>query len=114
MQTSAQTFAWAPAPEAQGDTTFAVRKATFGDGYTQSVADGINNRSESWPLTFVGGYAKISAIKAFLDGMQGYRAFYWTPPMGAQALFRCEKYSRVAHTGTVYTLTATFEQSFAP
>lgn len=107
-------FKWAPAPEAQGDTTFSVDKAAFGDGYTQAVANGINNQSDSWPLTFVGSLAKVSAIKAFLDDKKGYKAFYWTPPMGTQLLFRCEKYSRIVHTGTVFTLTAQFEQTFAP
>jgi phage-related protein len=114
MADEIQTFTWAPAPEPQGDTTFNVSKATFGDGFEQSAANGINNQSDSWPLTFTGAYDKIAAIKAFLDDKQGYKAFYWTPPMGAQALFKCEKYSRVAHTGTVFTLTAQFDQKFAP
>ena len=109
-----ETFRWAPAPQAQGDTTFAVRKASFGDGYVQAVANGINNRSESWPLTFVGDYVKITAIKAFLDARGGSQSFYWTPPMGTQTLFRCEKYSRIMHSGMVCTLMATFEQSFTP
>jgi phage-related protein len=114
MTDAIETFTWAPALEAQGDTTFNVLSAAFGDGYTQAAANGINNQSDSWPLTFVGTYQKIADIKAFLDDKQGYKAFYWTPPMGVQALFRCEKYSRIAHTGTVFTLTAQFDQTFAP
>lgn len=108
------TFNWSPSPEASGDTTFNVFEAAFGDGYTQATANGINNQSDSWPLTFVGNITKLSAIKAFLDDKQGCKSFYWTPPMGEQGLYRCKKYSRIAHTGTVFTLTAQFDQHFAP
>jgi len=108
-----QIFAWAPAVELQIDGAFSVSSAQFGDGYKQRSADGINNESQSGPLSFVGDGAKIAAILAFLRARKGSIAFYWTPPLGAQGLYTCEKYSVVSHGGGAYTLTATFEQTYS-
>jgi len=105
-------FTWAPSLEVVGTTTFAVRTAQFSDGYSQAVADGINNRSDSWPLTFVGDTAKATAIKAFLDALQGYQSFLWSPPLRAQGLFRCSSYTYQPHGAGVYTITAIFQEVF--
>ncbi|WJF92005.1 phage tail protein [Paraburkholderia bonniea] len=109
-----ETFGWSPAPGPQGETTFAVRRAQFGDGYAQRVPDGINSRSDSWPVTFTGSREKIEGIKAFLDRHAGASAFFWTPPLGSGALFVCSRYSPVAHTAGTFALSATFEQTFNP
>ena len=96
-----------------GETIDAVRTAQFGDGYSQAVADGINSTADTWPLTFSGTGAYVGAIKSFLDSLQGYRSFYWTPPLRAQGLFRCVKRSTPQpHGGDAYTLTATFQEVF--
>ncbi|RSK77852.1 phage tail protein [Pandoraea apista] len=108
------TFIWSPRADASGDTTFAVRKAQFGDGYEQRVADGLNNQRSSYQLTFVGDAAKISAILAFLDAHAGAKSFFWTPSLRPQALFVCEKYSDPVKDGSIYTISATFDQTFAP
>ena len=81
-------FNWTPQVDPQGQTTFRVRSAQFGDGYTQSVGDGINNRVDSWPLSFEGDAAYVQPIKDFLDSHAGAQSFQWTPPLGAPALFR--------------------------
>lgn len=109
-----QTFTWAPAPELQMDGTFTVLKSQFDDGYAQRVPDGINNEALTGPLSFTGNSTKIAAILAFLRAHKGATAFYWTPPLGTQGLYTCEKYSTVTHTRDSHTLTATFEQTFAP
>lgn len=107
-----QAFEWAPAVDAAGDATFLVRSAVFGDGYQQDVADGLNNRSESWPLTFIGNEAKTRGIMDFLDWHGGWRSFQWTPPLGKPGLYKCKAYNRTAHGAGAYTVTATFTQSF--
>lgn len=104
-------FEWPPAVDVQGDATFAVRTAKFGDGYQQDVADGINNRSESWPLTFVGNEAKTKAIMDFLNWHAGWRSFQWTPPLGKPGLYKCATYNRQAHGAEAFTVTATFAQA---
>lgn len=109
-----QTFTWSPALDVTGTTTFLVREAVFSDGYSQSVADGINNQSDNWPLTFSGNSAYIAPIKAFLDALQGYQSFYWTPPLRAQGLFRASTYTNQPHGADTYTLTVTFTEAFSP
>ncbi len=111
----ADTFIWVPTVAGlSGDATLLVRKAQFSDGYAQRVADGINNRSSTYNLTFVRDAVTIAAIMAFLDAHAGATAFLWTPLLRPQALFTCEKYSEPTKDGLVYTLSATFYQTFAP
>ncbi len=109
-----EVFSWCPKVEPVGTTSFRNKSAKFGDGYEQRAKDGINNRSESWPLTFVGGQLKIMEIKGFLDARAGADPFYWTPPLGAQALFRCDSYQTSPLGAGIFSLTATFEQAFHP
>ncbi|WP_419689148.1 phage tail protein [Burkholderia theae] len=109
------TFIWSPTVEGfGGDTTLRVRKAEFGDGYTQRAGDGLNNRLTPYNLRFVGKADKISAILAFLDAHAGAVSFFWTPPLRPQARFVCEKYTEPVKNGNVYTITAQFEPTFAP
>lgn len=109
------TFTWVPTVAGlSGDTTLKTRKAQFGDGYAQRVADGLNNRSSTYQLQFVGAAEKLGAILAFLDAHAGATAFYWTPLLRSQALFTCEKYTEPTKDGDVYTMTAQFDQTFAP
>lgn len=111
----ADTFNWVPAvSNLSGSATLRVRKAQFGDGYAQRIPDGINNRASSYNLMFVGDAATIGAILAFLDAHAGATSFYWTPLLRAQALFTCEKYSEPTKDGSAHTITATFDQTFAP
>jgi len=107
-------FVWSPKINATGTTKFDVLVAPFGDGYKQTAANGINNRTESWPLTFVGDEEKIKAIKRFLDARQGAESFWWTPPLSDPILVKAGEYATTPNGGGVYTLTVTFEQDFQP
>lgn len=108
------TFTWKPTGQPAGSVQLRVRSAQFGDGYSQEVADGINNKTQSWPLTFTGTKAEMQAIIDFLDERAGWQAFYWTPPVGAQGYYKCASYSPAPVGGPVYTVAATFEQRFRP
>lgn len=109
------TFIWSPTVQGfGGDTTLRARKAQFGDGYAQRVADGLNNRQSTYYLRFVGKADKIAAILEFLDAHAGATSFYWTPLLRPQGLFVCEKYTEPTKDGDVYTMTAQFEETFAP
>lgn len=112
----ADTFTWVPTvANFSGTDTATVRKAQFGDGYAQRAADGLNNVAASFDLQFIGDAAKISAIRAFLIAHGGATSFYWTPPLEAvPLLFVCETWSRPSKDGGIYTMTATFTQTFAP
>lgn len=110
----ADTFTWVPTvANFSGTPTFKVRTAQFGDGYTQRSADGINNRSTVYSLQFIGDAATVAAIIAFLDAQAGATAFNWTPPFRQQSLFTAT-YTEPTKDGNVYTMTATFTQTFAP
>lgn len=106
------TFTWTPTvAQYAGTATQRVRKAQFGDGYSQTVPDGINSTVLSYTLQFVGSAATIGAILAFLDAHVGV-GFYWAPPLRAQLLFKCETYSDSIPDNGTYAITATFTQSF--
>ncbi len=107
-------FTWTPDGKPTGDTTLRVLSAQFGDGYKQDAADGINNKSQSWPLTFTGSSARIAAIRDFFDARMGYQAFYWTPPLGTQGLYKCAKYQIRPLGLDAYSISGTFEQAFQP
>ncbi|WP_295460507.1 phage tail protein [uncultured Pseudomonas sp.] len=109
-----ETFTWDPRPDAEGTATYRTRKTPLGDGYAQVVGDGLNNKSQSWPLTFKGGEATIVAIRDFLDRHAGYRSFLWTPPLGAVGFYIAGEHRLAAHGADIYTLTVTFEQWFHP
>lgn len=111
---AAEVFKWVPDRNITGTEKDRVRTARFGDGYSQAVGDGINTREGSWPLTFTGQKARISAIKAFLDRHAGYKSFLWAPPLSDPALFRAPERSLVARGGNVFQLTVTFNQVYAP
>lgn len=108
------TFTWDCDAEPTGSVTLRVLTAQFGDGYKQQAADGINNKSQSWPLVFTGTSARIKPIRDFLDGLGGYKAFFWTPPLGTQGYYKAAAYNTQHRGGDVWTLSVTFEQSFQP
>lgn len=108
------TFTWQPRVEPTGTAKYRVLTAQFGDGYQQTAADGINNKVQSWPLTFSGTASEITPIRDFLDACGGYQSFYWTPPLGTTGLYVCPSHNIKPLGGGLYELTATFNQVFHP
>lgn len=106
-----------------GTIGFRTLEASFGDGYTQKAADGINNKVQSYQISCKGATRVgcgpttpvIQQVRAFIDELKGYQSFQWEPPgMGLLFRFTCDGY-QWAHNGNgVYTLTATFKQVFFP
>ncbi|KAA0910853.1 phage tail protein [Pusillimonas sp. ANT_WB101] len=109
----AKVFTWSPSIDAKGEVTYRVLEAQVGDGFKQSVGDGINNRSQSWPLTFKGHSEKILPIVQFLDEHEGSKPFEWTPPLSKKALFEMKGFSLIERGTDYYVLTAKFPQVFA-
>lgn len=105
---------WCPRINASADVKFRTRKAEFGDGYTQVAGDGINSIKQEWALEFVGDETYIKEIKTFLENHAGIKSFYWTPPLGTKNLWRCDSYKPTALGNSLYSLSCTFIQSFAP
>ncbi|BCM12235.1 phage tail protein [Ralstonia solanacearum] len=113
MRIAAPVFTWSPLIEPTGETKFSTRAAQFGDGYSQVVANGINNKADTWPLSFAGNSTYLAPIKAFLDGLFGVRSFLWTPPLRTQGLFRAGSYTVSPKGGDVYQLDVTFTEVFS-
>ncbi|WP_283149729.1 phage tail protein [Silvimonas soli] len=109
------TFVWSPQIGAEGETKFAQLKAQFGDGYAVRVADGLNNISDSWPLSFTGESDEVFPIRDFLESHADGRAFFWTAPGREQAgLYTAAGLKFKSLGGGLYTLTVTLEQTFKP
>ena len=110
-----ETFTWCPRTDPEGTSSFKVLSAQFGDGYAQEVGDGLNNEARSWPLQFAGFGDEVKPIRNFLRRHAGFKPFEWTPPLEDQAgLFVVREFSIRPMGGDFYTLTATFQERFAP
>lgn len=58
-----------------------VLSITYGDGYEQRIADGINNLPEEWKLTWKNrSKNEASKIVKFFEDLQGVTTFDWYPP----------------------------------
>lgn len=108
-----ETFAWPVQHSDTGEVTYRVRTAQFGDGYSQVVGDGINNQTQSWPVSYTGTREAVLAIKAFLDRHGGYRSFRWVSPLGELGLYRAASANIQTLGGGKLKITSTFEQAFA-
>lgn len=80
---------------------FRILRVDFGDGYSQSMPDGINNALEEWDLSFENyPAADVDTITDFLDSLKGSAVFSWTPPGEASPkLWRQEGEYDVAFNG---------------
>lgn len=105
------TFIWSP-QTADKTVTARLNTSSFGDGYKQRVADGINFKGRKWALNFVRPKAQIDAIEAFIEANVA-SAFDWTDPDGLTGRWTCDSWTR-SPQGTLEaaSLTATFEQAF--
>jgi phage-related protein len=109
-----ETFTWATQGGESPDIAYRVRESQFADGYKQTVADGPNNKTQSFPITHTGFKPEILLIMAFFDRHAGARSFLWTNPLGELGFYKCAKPTPTPVGGTTWKITATFEQAFAP
>ncbi len=112
--TDLEVFRWHPKRSPQAEVKFRVLRAQFGDGYEQVAKDGLNPRTESWPLVFFGSEAEILPIKQFLDRHGAWRTFLWTAPLGVELTYRAGDYQFVPLGGGWYTISVTFTQRHRP
>lgn len=70
-----ETFSFPARVNSSADTRYRIRKAQFGDGYTQVAGDGINPVIRSWELNFTGPREFIENVTRFLDVHQGLNHF---------------------------------------
>ncbi|MDP8184411.1 phage tail protein [Phocoenobacter skyensis] len=89
-----------------------VITTTFGDGYEQRGAKGLNNNLRTFDLIFKGSEEKISEIDSFLNEHNGVKSFVWKPYKDKQGSFKCEEWDTDINTGFCI-LTATFKEVVA-
>ncbi|HJR09808.1 MAG TPA: phage tail protein [Rhodanobacteraceae bacterium] len=107
-------FYFSVSPGTRADTGHRVRGAKFGDGYAQFAKDGINARASRWTVEMANlTEDKYYEVTAFLDRNAG-RSFYWTPPTNRRGRYMCKGYSEEPALGDLCSLSATFEETFAP
>lgn len=106
-------FTWVPDNGASRETEFKVRKAQFGDGYSQRVGDGINTMGGTYPLSFTNKPSVVDEIEAFLEQRKGTTAFTFRPPRAsADIKVVCVKWSRNFTNAYVDKLTCEFERVY--
>lgn len=108
-----ETFTWERQAGAAGKITYRVIEAKFGDGYSQTIADGLNVESQTWPLTFEGGINYVMPILEFFRRHKGAKSFHWTPPgHSTPLLFRADTIGFTSLGGGVYQVSAEFKQVY--
>lgn len=92
-----------------------VRTAQFGDGYKQISGAGLNDEVLGYAFSFTGDPVTAREIYAFLRRHKT-KSFTFSPPGGDLALWRvvADSLQRVTLNKKVETVSATFEQAFAP
>lgn len=87
---------------------------TFGDGYNQRAADGLNTIAQTWEVTWEDvPTADIDTLEAFFVARYGVIAFLWTPPRQTVAKkWTCKTWSREPINLPTDRLRATFVQRF--
>lgn len=90
-----------------------VNRTSFGDGYSQRSAMGVNSQEESWSLAFTGKRkTEIQAIDQFLASQAGSTAFTWLTPNGDTLLFVCADWSTAYRSDFDCDLTCKLEQVY--
>lgn len=112
-----ETFSWKTQIQSgmEGEFTYSVRQAKFGDGYEQVVGDGIHFERQSWPIVLTGNRTEIVSALAFMR-RHVTKSFIWTSPLGESAFYRVNADSLKISplSSQVMTVTATFRQAYAP
>lgn len=105
-------FNYVPLSNASVKRAPRFRKASFGDGYSQRIVDGINANPQEWSLMFRDDKSTIQAIDDYLSAKGGADSFTWTTPKGEEITVVCESWSMVHISPLAGELSATFVQVF--
>lgn len=90
-----------------------VRKDSFGDGYEQTFATGINNQNKVWRLRFENvGTAEALAIQSFLAARDGHEHFAWTSPEGDEGAYLCRSWRKSQSGPETFTIDVEFERRY--
>jgi len=105
-----ESFNWQPDYQLKRKRKPEKYSISFGDGYSQQIAVGVNLLRQTFDLSFSNNFAIIYAIEQFLESRGGVEDFLWTTPNGDNLIFYCKEWSVDYSTYANNTLSATFEQ----
>ena len=107
-------FTFSPSYGVSVDQAPRVLTASFGDGYEQRTADGINTNPRVYNLQFNNrDYTEANNIDQFFKDRNGVESFVWQPPDGSeQGNFVCASWNKSFPTFGVISVTATFREVF--
>ena len=109
------TFPATPGPsKADPETTVRVLEASCGDGYTQTMGDGLNTIADTYSVSWgLLTDAEVNVFTDFLVAHGGYIPFLWTPPRKSAARqWKCRSWKATPLGGCWSSLSATFKESF--
>ncbi|OXE37447.1 MAG: hypothetical protein CGW95_01470 [Phenylobacterium zucineum] len=109
------TFTYTPDYGASYEVQPTVRVSSFGDGYEQRQANGINTQRRTWDLKFsVRSNAEADAIEAFFVAQAAVQSFDWTDINGDAGKFVCMSWQRSRDRYNLNTISCKFKQVYEP
>lgn len=110
------TFIWTPDFGVRATHKPRVRVFSFGDGYEQRQADGLNARNDTWDVSFQNREdAEAADILQFLATRAGVEAFDWTPPNESTAIrVVCREWNRSLDRANLNSISAQFIRVYEP
>lgn len=114
VATGLSAFSYTPSYGSSIAAELKLRKAQFGDGYTQRSAVGINNTGEAWSLVFATTpLGTMEAIRDFFKARSNGTSFLWAPYDGSGLIkVICPKWNIVASGFNTYDISCEFEQVY--
>jgi len=106
------TFNYCPSVDSSQEESTKVLESVFGDGYSQTVPDGINSIKRVWNVSFTGSISYVNEIRDFLRLRGGTESFDWTPVGEEAGKWKCKNWSKVFPSGNVHKIRATFGEVF--
>ena len=108
-----KTFTWQVERDIDPTIKYRAVETQFGDGYKQTSADGINIKDEQYAFKAHAYGVKAQEIMDFFDEHQGWKSFFWTPPLGKLGLYTCADPKPTPQGGGLYAISGTFVKVFA-
>lgn len=106
-----------PSRGSQADVRTRLVKASFGDGYVQAAADGLNPLEKSYRFELrAAPEAELDTVLEFLEARGGHEPFTFQPYGYAAAVkWRCEQWTEIDWISPTHgNLSATFVRDFTP
>ena len=91
-----------------------ILENTFGDGYTQRAADGLNSLRDSWANSWTNlRNDEKYILENLLRTAGGWQSFFWIAPGEFTAKkWTCKEWKFTPIAGGYWGASATFQQSF--